>query len=94
MQVEVVLEGRRDLGRLDDGDAGDGGQRPRVPRHVREQLALVEEDGGVALLDRLALLDAEQAAVQLLLDVPDRQVALLQDAQPEADGVGGETAGG
>lgn len=93
VQVEVVPELERQVRALEDGDSRDGGQRARVPRHVREELALVEEHRRVALLDGLALLDAEEAPVQMLLDVPDLQVALLQDPHPEADGVRGEAAG-
>jgi len=39
-----------------------------VPRQVREQLRLAEEDGGVALLGGPPQLDAEQAAVKLIFD--------------------------
>lgn len=85
MQVVVVPQMRRDLGRLDDGQTGDRGERSGMPREVREQLLLGEEHRRVALFCRPAKLDAEQAAVQLVVDVLCCDVALREEAESEPD---------
>lgn len=59
VEIKVVFEVRRRFRVFDDGDAGDSGQWSGVSGYVREELLLVEEDGGIALLERLARLNAE-----------------------------------
>jgi len=81
VQVEVVAEGRRNFRRVDNRQALDDGQGPRVPRQVREQRRLAEEDGGVALLGRPADLEAKQARVL------GPEMALGQEPQTKADAV-------
>jgi len=87
VQVEVVAEGRRNFRRVDNRQALDDGQGPRVPRQVREQRRLAEEDGGVALLGRPADLEAKQARVELVVDVLGPEMALGQEPQTKADAV-------
>ncbi len=71
-------------GGLDDRDTLYLRQRPWVASEMREQLFLGEEDRCIAFLARPAQLDAEQASVELIVNVPCRQVALGQ-AQSKAD---------
>lgn len=75
----------RDLGRVDDREARDRGQGPRVPREVGEEGLLVGEDGRVRLFGRAAELDAEEAAVHVVVDVACREVGLGDEAEAEAD---------
>lgn len=93
MEIKVVFEVHRRVRVFDDSDARDLGQWSGVSGYVREQLLLVEEDGGVALLKRLARLDAEQTTVHLLVDHADREMTLLENPQAEAEGIRGKGSG-
>lgn len=86
-EVQVVVVGglRGHLLRVDDGQARDLREGLWVPREVGEELALAEEDGRVVGVRRLPELYAEEAAIDLVPDVLRLDVALGEEAQPEAD---------
>jgi hypothetical protein len=68
------------------------GKWSRVARQVFEEGLLAEENGGVAFVGGVALLDAKHAAVLNVIGALSGEVTLLEKSHPEIDAVPGEIA--
>jgi hypothetical protein len=65
---------RRYLGRFDDREPWYGGQGARVAREVGEEGLLVGKDGRVGFFLGATELDAEEAAVEVVVDITGGKV--------------------
>lgn len=84
MQVVVIFIGTP-VWSLDDRQAWNMRQRPRMPREVVEQLLLAEENRRVVRMGCATELDAKEAPVDLVADVLCCYMALGEEPEAEAD---------
>lgn len=84
MKVVVVCI-RPYVGGLDDRQAWDVRQRPRMPCKVVENLLLAEEDRRIVRMGFTPKLNAEEAPIDLITNVLRWHVALGKKSEAEAD---------